>query len=363
MLLAVTMATMKRNPYFDPTKPHHRPGGFQNNYLEFREKRWHELLRWRWGAWRKGEPKPPKDPIPVVEPDLAFIHANAKAGMAMAPAITWVGHITVLAQIGGLNFLTDPVFSERCFPVQWAGPRRHTPPGLRLAQLPHIDVVLLSHNHYDHMDEGSLLALAKQAGGPPLFITPLGHKAWFVRHGIHGVVELDWWDRHLIHATGHNARIPIVLTPAQHWSARTATDALRSLWGGFAVLSPDCHLFFAGDTAYSKDFADIRQHFAIDHAPGLGGGFDMALLPIGAYEPRWFMKDQHCNPAESVQIFKDLGAKQALGVHWGTFQLTDEALDEPPSALKKALAVERIDEQRFFVLPVGGTRRVTPRPR
>ena len=168
---------MKKNAYFDPTKPHHRPGGFQNNYLEFREKRWHELLRWRWEAWRKGEPQPPKDPIAVVEPDLAFIHANAKAGTAMAPAVTWVGHITVLAQMGGLNFLTDPVFSERCFPVQWAGPRRHTPPGLRLDQLPRIDVVLLSHNHYDHMDEGSLLALAQQAGGAPLFITPLGHKA------------------------------------------------------------------------------------------------------------------------------------------------------------------------------------------
>ena len=152
-----------------------------------------------------------------------------------------------------------------------------------------------------------------------------------------------------------------MLTPAQHWSARTATDALCSLWGGFAVLSPDCHLYFAGDTAYSKDFADIRQHFSIDHAPGLGGGFDIALLPIGAYEPRWFMKDQHCNPAESVQIFKDLGAKLALGVHWGTFQLTNEALDEPPKALQRALQAQRVPADRFKVLPIGATWRLPPR--
>jgi len=289
------------------------------------------------------------------------VQANAQAGLAMQPAATWIGHITVLAQIGGLNILTDPVFSERCAPVQWAGPKRHTPPGLTLAQLPRIDLVLLSHNHYDHMDEASLVALGQQAGGPPLFITPLGHKAWFARRGIHHVVELDWWDTHVLDATDHSARIPVTLTPAQHWSARTATDALRSLWGGYAVLSPDCHLFFAGDTAYSPDFSDIRQHFALQHTPALGGGFDLALLPIGAYEPRWFMKDQHVNPEEAVQIFHDLGCKQAMAVHWGTFQLTDEPLDEPPRALALALKTAGMRPERFAVLAVGETMRVARR--
>jgi N-acyl-phosphatidylethanolamine-hydrolysing phospholipase D len=352
-----------KNPYFNPHKKHHRPDGFQNNYLSFRGKRWHEVLRWRWQAWRAGHPRHMSQPIPIVAPALDFIHANARAGLSMQPAMTWIGHITVLAQVGGLNILTDPVFSERCFPVQWAGPQRQTPPGMGLAQLPRIDVVLLSHNHYDHMDEASLVTLAAQAGGPPLFITPLGHKHWFARRGIHHVVELDWWDTHVLPATEHSLRIPVTLTPAQHWSARTATDAMRSLWGGYAVLSPDCHWFFAGDTAYSKDFVDIRQHFAREHTPEQGGGFDMALLPIGAYEPRWFMKDQHVNPEESVQIFKDLGCQRAFAVHWGTFQLTDEALDEPPRALARALHAQGMTPADFQVLAIGQTLRVPPRRR
>jgi N-acyl-phosphatidylethanolamine-hydrolysing phospholipase D len=352
-----------KNPYFNPAKKHHRPDGFQNNYMSFRGKRWHEILRWRWQAWRAGHPRPMSEPIPVVEPDLAFIHANAQAGPDMQPAVTWIGHITVLAQIGGLNILTDPVFSDRCFPVQWAGPQRQTPPGLTLAQLPHIDVVLLSHNHYDHMDEGSLVTLSRQSGGGPLFITPLGHKHWFARRGIQRVIELDWWDTHVLEATARTARVPVTLTPAQHWSARTATDALRSLWGSFVVLSPDCHLFFSGDTAYSKDFIDIRQHFAREHTPAQGGGFDIALLPIGAYEPRWFMKDQHVNPEEAVQIFKDLGCQRAVAVHWGTFQLTDEALDEPPRALARALSQQQLTAQDFRTLPVGGTMRIPKRAR
>jgi len=342
-----------KNPYFNPAKKHHRPDGFQNNYQSFRGKKLGELLRWRWQAWRAGHPRPLQTPIPVVKPDLAFIHANAQAGLAMQPAATWIGHITVLLQFGGLNLLTDPVFSARCFPVQWAGPLRQTPPGLSLDQLPHIDVVLLSHNHYDHMDEASLIALSKQAGGSPLFITPLGHKHWFARRGIHQVVELDWWDTHVLQGTESSRRIPITLTPAQHWSARTATDALQSLWGGFAVLAPDCHLFFAGDTAYSKDFVDIRQHFAREHTPDQGGGFDIALLPIGAYEPRWFMKDQHVNPEESVQIFQDLGCQRALAVHWGTFQLTDEGRDAPVVALAAAREERKVAASAFVALTAG----------
>lgn len=352
-----------KNRYFNSSKPHHRPDGFQNNYLSFRGKRLTELLRWRWQAWREGQPRPLQAPLPVVAPDLDFIHRNAQAGEHMQPAMTWIGHITVLAQFGGINWLTDPVFSERCSPMQWMGPKRHTPPGLTLDQLPHIDVVLLSHNHYDHMDEASLVALGKQACGSPLFIMPLGHKAWFAKQGIHHVVELDWWDTHVLPATEHSPRMPVTLTPAQHWSARTATDAMRSLWGGFAVLSPDCHFFFAGDTAYSKDFKDIRQHFAPHQTLPQGGGFDMALLPIGAYEPRWFMKDQHVNPEESVQIFHDLGCKRALAVHWGTFQLTDEALDEPPRELARVLRSRQMQADDFAVLAVGETRLVPNRNR
>jgi len=178
------------------------------------------------------------------------------------------------------------------------------------------------------------------------------------------VVELDWWDKHVLDAhtlSSAHARISVTLTPAQHWSARTATDALRSLWGGFAVLSPDCHLFFAGDTAYSQDFVDIRQHFAREQTPEQGGGFDIALLPIGAYEPRWFMKDQHVNPAESVQIFKDIACKRALSVHWGTFQLTDEPLDQPPRDLAAALHQQGMRSEDFVVAAIGETMKIAPR--
>jgi len=349
------------NPYFNRQRPHHRADGFQNNYVEFRRKRLHELLRWRWQAWRRRDAGAPPANIAVVSPDLPWLHRNASAGLQMQPSATWIGHITVLLQIGGLNVLTDPVFSERCFPVQWAGPRRQTPPGLAMRDLPHIDVVLLSHNHYDHMDDASLRALAGQAGGSPLFVAPLGHRHWFARRGIRHAIELDWWDRHVIDAGPAAHRVEIVLTPAQHWSARTPLDAMRSLWGGFAVLSPDCHVFFAGDTGYSRDFVDIRHHFAQEHVPERGGGFDLALLPIGAYEPRWFMKDQHVNPEEAVRIFLDLGAKTAIAVHWGTFRLTDEPLDQPPRDLADARRRHGLEEKDFAALAIGETRRLARR--
>jgi N-acyl-phosphatidylethanolamine-hydrolysing phospholipase D len=328
-------------------KPHHRPGGFQNNHIEFSGKTLAQVLRWRWEAGRRGLPPRPAAPTPQVEPDLAFVHANAVAGAAMRPALTWIGHATVLAQLGGLNLLTDPVFSMRASPVGFAGPKRQQPPGMALQALPHIDLVLVSHNHYDHLDDASVRALNQQAGGPPLFIVPLGLKAWLADRGVHHAVELDWWDQHRIRG------MDVVLVPAQHWSARGLADRMKTLWGGFAVFAPDCHLFFAGDTGYSRDFADIRARFAQRQAPQAGGGFDIALLPIGAYEPRWFMAEQHVNVHEALKIHRDLNAKRSLGVHWGTFELTDEALDEPPRALAALRAAEGVGEGEFFVLAVG----------
>ena len=270
----------------------------------------------------------------------------------MQPAVTWIGHASALVQAGGINVLTDPVFSERASPLSFIGPRRAQPPGLALAQLPHIDAVLVSHNHYDHLDEASVLALNRQAGGPPLFIVPLGLKAWLAGLGIDNAVELDWW---------HSQRVgesEVVLTPVQHWSGRGLTDRLATLWGGYAVFSPGFQWYFSGDTGYSKDFADIRQRFASRQQ---AGGFDIALLAVGAYEPRWFMASQHVNPTEAVQIHRDLGAKRSLGVHWGTFELTDEPLDQPPRDLATASRAAGLAEGEFFVLAVGETRRLPPR--
>jgi N-acyl-phosphatidylethanolamine-hydrolysing phospholipase D len=336
------------------TAPHHRDGRFQNNYLEFEPKGIAALLKWRLEAARAGLPTPPRQATPRVVADRAFLHGNAVAGAAMVPSLTWIGHASTLVQAGGANILTDPVFSERASPLGFVGPKRHVPPGLALDELPHIDAVVISHNHYDHLDEASVTALAGQAGGPPLFIVPLGVKAWLAGVGIANAVELDWW---------HGARIgavEIVLTPVQHWSGRSLTDRMETLWGGYAIFAPDFQVFFAGDTAYSKDFADIHAHFAARH--GAGRGFDLALIPVGAYEPRWFMSAQHVDPAQAVRIHQDLAAERSIGIHWGTFQLTDEPLDEPPQALARVAREAGLGDEAFSVMAVGATRRFAPRP-
>jgi N-acyl-phosphatidylethanolamine-hydrolysing phospholipase D len=325
---------------------------FLNNYVDFEPKGLGALLRWKIDASREGLPKPPQQPTPRVAPDLAFLRANAAAGTAMVPAVTWIGHASTLVQLGGISLLTDPIFSERASPLSFAGPARHVPPGIALAELPHIDAVVISHNHYDHLDEASVRALAAQAGGPPLFVVPLGIKAWFADLGIERVVELDWWQ------SAHVGAVEIVFTPTQHWSGRGLNDRMTTLWGSYAIFAPDFQVWFGGDTAYSQDFADIHRRFATRQN---GRGFDLALIPIGAYEPRWFMRAQHVNPAEAVQIHRDLAAGRSIGVHWGTFELTDESLDEPPQALARAAREAGLAENAFTVLAVGATRRFAPR--
>jgi N-acyl-phosphatidylethanolamine-hydrolysing phospholipase D len=338
----------------DPTG-HHRGDRFQNNYIEFEPKGPGELIKWRIAATRDGLPKPPQAPTPRVAADLTFIRSNATAGAAMVPAVTWIGHASTLVQTGGINILTDPIFSERASPLAFIGPKRQVPPGLALAELPHVDAVLISHNHYDHLDAPSVQALAAQAGGSPLFIVPLGIKAWLANLGISHAIELDWWQSARVGA------VEIVLTPTQHWSGRTLTDRMATLWGGYAVFAPEFQLFFAGDTAYSRDFADIHERFAARH--GAGRGFDTALIPIGAYEPRWFMSPQHVDPVEAVRIHRDLGAERSIGIHWGTFELTDESLDEPPRALAHAARDAGLADDAFTVLAIGATRRFLPRGR
>ncbi len=325
---------------------------FQNNYVEFEPKGLGALVRWKIDASREGLPRPPQQPTPRVAPDLAFLRANAAAGATMVPSVTWIGHATTLVQLGGISLLTDPIFSERASPVSFAGPARHVPPGIALAELPHVDAVVISHNHYDHLDAPSVRALAEQPGGSPLFVVPLGNKAWFASLGIERVVELDWWQSAQVGA------VEIVFTPAQHWSGRGLNDRMQTLWGSYAIFAPDFQVWFGGDTAYSQDFADIHRRFA---ARQNGRGFDLALIPIGAYEPRWFMRAQHVDPAEAVQIHRDLAAERSIGIHWGTFELTDESLDEPPQALARAARQAGLADDAFTVLAVGATRRFAPR--
>jgi N-acyl-phosphatidylethanolamine-hydrolysing phospholipase D len=227
------------------TEPaHHRGKRFQNNYLEFEPKGLAALIEWRVAAAREDLPRPPETATPRVAAELDFIRANAGAGPAMIPAVTWIGHASSLVQAGGVSILTDPIFSERASPLSLVGPKRLVAPGLDLAELPHIDAVLISHNHYDHLDAASIRALAAQPGGPPLFIVPLGIKRWLADASISHAVELDWWQSTRVGA------VEVVFTPAQHWSGRSLGDRMETLWGGYAVFAAGFQWFFAGDTAY-----------------------------------------------------------------------------------------------------------------
>ena len=359
------------NPYFNPAKSHHTPEGFKNNSTDGVVRPFSDLLRWKWDAFRDDLPPPPKTPTPVQAPDLALINANAGAGTAMRPMVTWIGHATALVQASGLNVLTDPIFSERAFPVQIAGPKRTQPPGVALADLPPIDVVIVSHNHYDHLDRLSVVALNGRANGSTMFLVPLGNKQWMENIGITNVIELDWWDSVTLtrskdgkpaRAEPGQAGVEFHLTPVQHWSARGMGDRSAALWGGWSVFGPDFQWYFGGDNGYSKDFVDTFNKFPNRRLPGDATKlFDLALIPIGAYEPRWFMKEQHVNPMESVQTHKDLGAAQSIGIHWGTFNLTDEALDQPPIELIAARKAMGVVEADFFLLKIGETRRISRR--
>jgi N-acyl-phosphatidylethanolamine-hydrolysing phospholipase D len=323
-ILAVTF------PYYDPAKPHRGAEGFRNNYPH-QEKG--GFWRWKWEQLRDGLPP---------RPEGGYRFDTATPVLSENPALTWVGHATVLLRVGGLSVLTDPHFSERASPISFAGPKRVVPPVPALKELPHIDVVVISHNHYDHLDQDTVGKLAEQAGGSPRFFVPLGLKEWFARRGIRDVVELDWWENVSI------KNLELHFVPVQHWSKRTLTDENQSLWGGWVIRHPELSFFFAGDAGYSPDFADIRARF---------GGFDLAAIPIGAYAPRWFMQIMHLDPAEAVRVHQDVNARRSVAIHWGTFAgLTDESLYEPPLRLAEERKKAGLAEDDFFILRHGETR-------
>lgn len=327
------------SPYYDgdPAKPHHTRDGFRNNYAQITPP---QFWKWQWERFRDGLPRPATGPTPRIEADVAFLRANATE-----PTLTWLGHATVLLQVGSYNILTDPHLTERASPVSFYGPKRHVPPGLAFGDMPRIDVVLISHNHHDHLDAETVKRLNAQDGSAPMFVVPLGLEQWMRDLGVKNVVELDWWDRLGV------GGLDVHLVPVQHWSARSLTDRNRTLWGGFYVKHRNLSFVYTGDTGHSKDFADIRQRL---------GAPDIAVIPVGACEPRWFMQNQHVDPAGAVKIHQDLGAKFSLGVHWGTFELSDESLDEPPRALSVARVEAGVPAERFFVMKVGETRRLSP---
>ncbi len=321
---------------------HHAGKGFRNPHLPERG-RFLDFLRWRLGLGPKEDPDLPGGETTPFEPrsrpaDLnALNHADPHTLQ-----VTWVGHATFLVQTGGLNILTDPIFSERASPVSFAGPRRVVPPGVALENLPPIDAVVLSHNHYDHLDARTIARL-----GPGVhYFVPLGLARWFRRQGLERVTELDWWQS----ATLGPLRFHAV--PAQHFSLRTLFDANETLWCGWVLEGPAGKVFFTGDTGYSPDFQEIGRRL---------GPMRLSLIHIGGYRPRWFMQPMHCNPREAVQIHRDVGSRQSIGMHWGTFRLTDEPLGEPPRLLTQALQEAGIPAEHFTVLNIGETRIYGPR--
>jgi N-acyl-phosphatidylethanolamine-hydrolysing phospholipase D len=302
-----------------------------------------DVLRWMRERRIRGRAEIPKrGSFPTATPEISYPRGD-DAGFSA----TWLGHSTVLLQLGGRNVLTDPVFSQRAFPVQWAGPRRHMDPPLRIDALPPLDVVLLSHNHYDHLDKPAVKAIAR-AHPRTTWIVPLGVSAYVRRWGVREIIELDWWQQAVI------GGVHVTATPARHFSGRGFGDRNRSLWCGFALGVGERRAWFAGDTAYHPGFGEIATRL---------GPFDLVMIPIGAYDPRWFMRIVHVDPEEAVQIYRDIVAPHAgaplplmLGIHWGTFRLTDEPMDEPP---RRALARWRavgLDVERLWIARFGETR-------
>ncbi len=289
-----------------------------------------DLRRWR--RERKAPLWPPRVCNAPFPPPPAAVDGPSVA-------LTYIGQATVLVQLAGLNILTDPIFSERASPFGWIGPKRVRAPGVAFDDLPRIDIVLLSHDHYDHMDLPSLKRLRDRWA--PLVVTGLGNGRRLTGRRIGPSVELDWWQQSRPHPD-----LEITFVPAQHWSRRGLFDHRRTLWGGHVLTTRHRRVFFAGDTGYPANFREIAARL---------GPPDLALLPIGAYEPRWFMAKQHMNPDDAVMAHRDLQAKRSVAIHFGTFPLTDEAMDAPAETLGAARSRHGIAADEFIVPDFGKT--------
>jgi N-acyl-phosphatidylethanolamine-hydrolysing phospholipase D len=316
----------------------HASAEYANNYThEPKASFW----LWKWEQFRQGTPDPPPGgwKIPHQRADAAALRANGKD-----PTVTWIGHSSFLVQLAGQNILFDPQFSDRASPVSFAGPQRIVPLPLDIAELPPIAVVLTSHNHYDHLDVATVQRLAAAPGGGPLFLVPLGLARWFREQGVARVEELAWWQSREV------GGLRYTLVPVQHWSKRTLWDANETLWGGWVVEGGGLKLVHTGDLGYSRDVRDIGERL---------GPFDLALIPIGAYAPRWFMRTMHVNVPEALQVRSDLRAERAIGMHWGTFDsLTDEPMDEPPMELARLRGAAGLARAQFDIMRIGETRSI-----
>ena len=291
-----------------------------------------KVLRWALVDRLRGARKPDTRPFetPRVANDGRAIRENTGE-----PWVTWIGHATWLIQLAGKNVLVDPIWASAISGVV----RRKSAPGVRMEDLPRIDAVLVSHNHRDHMDEPTLRKLSSAEAVVPMGLAPAMKKLGYSR-----ITELGWWEHHAV------GPLTMHFVPSQHWSRRGLNDSNDTLWGGYVLEGGGARVYHSGDTAYFAGFREIGRRL---------GPIDVALLPIGAYDPEWFMRKQHMNPEDALNAFRDLGARRMLAMHWGTYQLTDEWLGEPPEKLQ-ALVQGAPDADRVEVVPIGATVKIAP---
>lgn len=316
--------------------PHHTESGFQNSDLTKKPGSVGAFISWQVSRLFDRD-RPSLDPGDYhfeIQPNDGLVVQNNKKDFS----VTWIGHATTLVQIEGVNILTDPIWSERCSPVSFAGPKRYTAPGIEFDSLPEIHIVLISHNHYDHMDLPTLIKLEEKFH--PRFYAGLKNRDFLLKEGLKDVVEMDWWEENESHG------LKIHFTPTQHFSARGVLDRDKTLWGSYLVEGKERKVYFAGDTGYFDGFKSIGERFQ---------GIDLAILPIGAYEPIDFMSPIHMAPNESVRAFQDLQAKFMVPMHYETFVLTDEALDEPLRLTKELFQSESIERSKLLDLKIGQT--------
>ncbi|URQ59371.1 MBL fold metallo-hydrolase [Pantoea alhagi] len=320
-----------KNPWYDAEKSHHTPEGFCNPEPDLRQSG--DLQRWRKERKAQGVPFPPRQGY-----DAFTQQWQQQADLSgEQDCVWWLGHAAIMLRLDGRYGLIDPVLSQRASPLRFYGPQRKTPAPLAIKDLPSLDWVLISHNHYDHLDRPTINAILRRF--PQVqFIVPLGLEPWFRRAGARHVVQLDWWQQTQRHGITFHA------VPARHWSMRTLYDRNRSLWCGWTIKTEHLNFWFSGDSGYSPSLLDIARRL---------GPFNLAALPIGAYAPRWFMQAQHMDPQQSVSLHQAIGAPVTIPIHWGVFELADEALDEPPQELARALEAAKQNKMRFRPWKIG----------
>lgn len=317
--------------YRGPVLPHFDGKRFINPG-NVRAKGLPDVMKWMFSRKRK----------PWKLNDLPEVGGPPPAAVGQGARVTFVNHSTFLIQVGGLNILTDPVWSERTSPFSWIGPRRVRPPGIRMADLPRINIVLLSHNHYDHLDIDTVIALQERFH--PRFVVPLGVGKFLEENGVPSLSELDWWT-----SVPLTESISVEAVPAQHFSGRGMFDRDATLWCGYVIKTTQGNIYFAGDTGYNNStFREIGAKFKPK----------VSIIPIGAYKPEWFMSPIHCSPAEAVQIHLDLGSRLSIASHFGTFPLADDGYEDPVSDLKVALASNGVPAESFVVLKEGTGKQV-----